>query len=99
MDLAISGRKRRAAVQRLFGLRDVGVLVAAVLIAAFFAAVTPTFLTAYNMFNILRQTAELGIIAMAMTMLIVAGEFDLSVGAIYAVTGVVSGRAGRTSTR
>jgi ribose/xylose/arabinose/galactoside ABC-type transport system permease subunit len=91
MDLAISGRKRWAAVQRLFGLRDVGVLVAAVLIAAFFAAITPTFLTAYNMFNILRQTAELGIIAMAMTMLIVAGEFDLSVGAIYAVTGVVAG--------
>jgi len=49
------------------------------------------FLTPYNLFNILRQTAELGIIAMAMTMLIVAGEFDLSVGAIYAVTGVVTG--------
>ncbi len=91
MDLAIPGRKRWAAVQRIFGLRDVGVLVAAVLIAAFFAAITPTFLTAYNLFNILRQTAELGIIAMAMTMLIVAGEFDLSVGAIYAVTGVVAG--------
>src|SRR5512146_3021132 len=82
---------RWAAVQRMFGLRDVGVLVAAVLIAAFFSAITPTFLTAYNLFNILRQTAELGIIAMAMTMLIVAGEFDLSVGAIYAVTGVVAG--------
>jgi ribose/xylose/arabinose/galactoside ABC-type transport system permease subunit len=49
------------------------------------------FLTPYNIFNILRQTAELGIIAMAMTVLIVAGEFDLSVGAIYAVTGVVTG--------
>jgi ribose/xylose/arabinose/galactoside ABC-type transport system permease subunit len=75
----------------LFGLRDFGVLVAALLVGAFFSALTPVFLTSYNLFNILRQTAELGIIAMAMTMLIVAGEFDLSVGAIYAVTGVVTG--------
>lgn len=83
--------KGRTAMQRLFGLRDFGVLVAALLIGAFFSAITPVFLTPYNLFNILRQTAELGIIAMAMTILIVAGEFDLSVGAIYAVTGVVTG--------
>ncbi len=88
---AVGNPSRWAAVQRAFGLRDVGVLAAAVLIAAFFSALTPMFLTAYNLFNILRQTAELGIIAMAMTMLIVAGEFDLSVGAIYAVAGVVAG--------
>jgi len=84
-------RAKLTAIQRIFGLRDFGVLVAAVLIAAFFSVITPVFLTPYNIFNILRQTAELGIIAMAMTVLIVAGEFDLSVGGIYAVTGVVTG--------
>jgi len=71
--------------------RDLGVIIAAVLIAIFFTITSPVFLTAYNFFNLLRQTAQLGIIAMAMTMLIVSGEFDLSVGAIYAVTGVVAG--------
>ncbi|BDG05408.1 ABC transporter permease [Anaeromyxobacter oryzae] len=91
MDAAARPKKRLGAVARIFGLRDFGVLVAAVLIAAFFSVITPTFLTSYNLFNILRQTAELGIIAMAMTMLIVAGEFDLSVGGIYAVAGVVTG--------
>jgi ribose transport system permease protein len=89
MEIRISRRTR--AIQRLFGLRDIGVLVAALAIMAFFSIITPTFLTAYNIFNVLRQTAELGIIAMAMTILMVAGEFDLSVGAIYAVTGVVAG--------
>ncbi len=79
------------ALRRILGLRDFGVLVAAVLIAAFFSIATPVFLTSYNLFNLLRQTAQLGIISMAMTLLIVAGEFDLSVGAIYAVTGVVAG--------
>jgi ribose/xylose/arabinose/galactoside ABC-type transport system permease subunit len=91
METAVTPRARLGAMQRLFGLRDVGVLAAALLIGAFFSAVTPVFLTSYNIFNVLRQTAELGIIAMAMTILIVAGEFDLSVGAIYAVTGVVTG--------
>jgi ribose/xylose/arabinose/galactoside ABC-type transport system permease subunit len=84
-------KARLTAIQRIFGLRDFGVLVAALLIAAFFSAINPVFLTPYNLFNILRQTAELGIIAMAMTVLIVSGEFDLSVGAIYAVAGVVAG--------
>ena len=84
-------KARLTAIQRIFGLRDFGVLVAAVLIAAFFSVLNPVFLTPYNLFNILRQTAELGIIAMAMTVLIVSGEFDLSVGAIYAVAGVVAG--------
>jgi ribose/xylose/arabinose/galactoside ABC-type transport system permease subunit len=71
--------------------RDIGVVIAAGLIAIFFSITSPVFLTAYNFFNLLRQTAQLGIIAMAMTMLIISGEFDLSVGAIYAVTGVVAG--------
>ena len=79
------------AFRRILAVRDFGVLVAALMIALFFSIATPVFLTSYNLFNLLRQTAQLGIIAMAMTLLIVSGEFDLSVGAIYAVTGVVTG--------
>jgi ribose/xylose/arabinose/galactoside ABC-type transport system permease subunit len=66
-------------------------LVAAIGIGVAFSLLAPGFLSTYNLLNLLRQTAELGIIAMAMTMLIVSGEFDLSVGATYAVTGVVTG--------
>jgi ribose/xylose/arabinose/galactoside ABC-type transport system permease subunit len=72
-------------------LRDLGVLVAAVGIGVAFSLLAPGFLSTYNLLNLLRQTAELGIIAMAMTVLIVSGEFDLSVGATYAVTGVATG--------
>jgi ribose/xylose/arabinose/galactoside ABC-type transport system permease subunit len=89
--MPIEPNAKLTAIQRMFGLRDFGVFVAALIIAAFFSVITPVFLTPYNIFNVLRQTAELGIVAMAMTILIVAGEFDLSVGAIYAVTGVVAG--------
>lgn len=78
-------------LRRISQARDLGVLIAAAAIGVFFATMAPAFLSPYNLFNLLRQTSELGIIAMAMTVLIISGEFDLSVGAIYAVTGVVTG--------
>src|SRR6185437_14537800 len=71
--------------------RDLGILVAAVSVGLLFTLLAPAFLSTYNLFNLLRQTAELGIVAMAMTVLIISGEFDLSVGATYAVAGVVTG--------
>jgi ribose/xylose/arabinose/galactoside ABC-type transport system permease subunit len=89
--MEINSRNTLTTIRRIIAMRDFGVLLAAVLIAAFFSIITPVFLTPYNIFNVLRQTAELGIIAMAMTVLIISGEFDLSVGAIYAVTGIVTG--------
>lgn len=76
---------------RIWRSRDIGVFVAALAVALFFTIFAPRFLTAYNLFNIVRQAAELGIIAMAMTILITSGEFDLSVGALYAVSGIVTG--------
>ena len=81
----------RRAWSRAFLMRDFGIAIVALLIGLGFSLASPVFLSAYNLLNLLRQTAELGIIAMAMTMLIISGEFDLSVGAIYAVTGVVTG--------
>jgi ribose/xylose/arabinose/galactoside ABC-type transport system permease subunit len=76
---------------RISQWRDLGVFVGALAIGIVFAFLAPAFVSAYNLFNLLRQTSELGIVAMAMTILIASGEFDLSVGAIYAVTGVVTG--------
>ena len=81
----------KGAWSRAFLIRDFGIGIVAVLIGLVFSLASPVFLSTYNLLNLLRQTAELGIVAMAMTMLIIAGEFDLSVGAIYAVTGVVTG--------
>jgi ribose transport system permease protein len=51
---------------------------------------TDTFLTAENMVAILRQSALVLIVAVGMTMLLVAGEVDLSVGASLAFVGCVA---------
>ncbi|MFM2280253.1 MAG: hypothetical protein RLZZ444_2484 [Pseudomonadota bacterium] len=47
-----------------------------------------SFLTVQNLINILNQNAPLAIVASAMTLVIICGSFDLSVGAIFAVAGV-----------
>ena len=50
---------------------------------AVFAAINPEFLSILNISNTLTFTVELGLIALAMTLLMTAGEFDLSVGSLF----------------
>ena len=49
-----------------------------------------SFLTGRNLLNILNQNAPLAIMASAMTLVIIVGGFDLSVGAIFAMGSVAS---------
>ncbi len=50
---------------------------------AVFYAINPAFLSVLNISNTLTFTVELGLIALAMTLLMTAGEFDLSVGSLF----------------
>jgi len=54
------------------------------------ALVTPHFLSVENLLNILQNISLQGVIAFGMTMVIVAGEIDLSVSSTVAVSGVVT---------
>jgi ribose transport system permease protein len=62
-----------------------------VLIALVIAAqiIYPGFLAWGNIQNVLSQNAQVGIIAVGMTFVMIAGGFDLSVGAIYAFCAVL----------
>jgi ribose/xylose/arabinose/galactoside ABC-type transport system permease subunit len=51
---------------------------------------SPRFLTPGNLINVVRQTSVNGIIAVGMTLVILSGGIDLSVGSILALTGVVA---------
>ncbi len=50
---------------------------------------SPYFLTATNLSSVIRQTAVINTMALGMTLVIVAGGIDLSVGSILAFAGVV----------
>jgi len=72
-------------------LRRYGTLVAAALIIAGFSVLSPTaFFSIENALNISRQIAFLVIVATAATVVMAAGEFDLSVGALASLGGVVA---------
>ena len=51
------------------------------------ALAAPGFFTAENLLNVLRNISMQGIIALGMTMVIIAGEIDLSVGSAVAFAG------------
>ena len=44
---------------------------------------SPAFLSLGNVSNFLAFTPELGMIALGMTLLMISGEFDLSVGSVF----------------
>lgn len=75
-------------------VEKIGILIALTAIVAFFAFFPRTgsvFLTTGNIMNILRQASTNLLIALAMTLVIILGGIDLSVGSIVALTGVVTG--------
>ena len=68
-----------------------GVLLALIVMCAFLALATESFLTTTNLLNVGRQVSLLGIMAVGMTFVLVAGEIDLSVGSTYALAGLGTG--------
>jgi simple sugar transport system permease protein len=76
-------------VQRLIAKPELGPLVLLILEIAVFWAINPDFLSPQNISNILAFTVELGLIALAMTLLMTSGEFDLSVGSVFGFSAVL----------
>lgn len=72
-----------AAVQRLLSRPEFGPFALLVVMIFVFWQLNPAFLSPRNIGNMLAFTVELGLIALAMTLLMTAGEFDLSVGSLF----------------
>jgi simple sugar transport system permease protein len=70
-------------IKRLVARSEFGPLVLLVIMVLVFWQINPAFLSARNIGNMLAFTVELGLIALAMTLLMTAGEFDLSVGSLF----------------
>lgn len=72
-------------------LRRFASLFGMIAIIAFFALSLPdTFLTARNLLNISQQVSMLTVVAVTMTVVMAMGDFDLSVGAMASLSGVVA---------
>lgn len=71
--------------------RETGVLLALIVLCVILALSNPNFLTVRNLLNVGRQVSLLGIMAIGMTFVLITREVDLSVGSIYAVSGLATG--------
>lgn len=76
-------------VKRLIAAPEFGPLVLLALELLVFWSINPDFLSLQNISNTLAFTVELGLIALAMTLLMTSGEFDLSVGSVFGFSAVV----------
>lgn len=72
-------------------IRRYGTLIGFVAILVFFSVMLPgTFPTARNWLNITQQTSMLMVVAAGMTVVMVMGDFDLSVGSAASLAGIVA---------
>lgn len=74
---------------RKLSLEGYGSLLALVVLFVLSAVLSPHFLQAQNLLNILRQISYTGIIGLGMTFVIIAGGIDLSVGSMAAFAGAL----------
>lgn len=79
-------------IRRLFQMREMGVLLALVVLLIAMAFLSPYFWKTQNIFNVLRGMSTIGIMAIGMTMVIVTAGIDLSVGSILAASAMMTAR-------
>lgn len=78
----------RQGLARLNWQESLGLLAIYALLIIALSLMSPYFLSLNNFLNILVAVSTIGLIAVGMTLVIVAGGIDLSVGSIVALTGV-----------
>jgi simple sugar transport system permease protein len=78
-------------VSRLFNRPEFGAAAGAILVVIFFALVAGSsgLFSAKGIVNFLEVSAQLGILAAAVALLMIAGEFDLSIGSMIGFAGVI----------
>ena len=81
---------RPAMVDRLVARPEIGALLGALLVFVFFSLITDQFLSPLGAATWLDDSATLGIVAVAVAMLMIGGEFDLSAGVLTASSALVT---------
>jgi len=86
----IEGRTHRGPIAWIVSRQVFWVLLAAILACIALSLLTTTFATPQNLYNVTRNFAFVGIIAVGMTAVIITGGIDLSVGSTVLVSAIVT---------
>lgn len=91
MRTPVPAKAKQSARARMLTIgRDFGIVGALLVLFVVLSIASPAFLTPFNLSNLLDGLAPMGILAIGMTLVIIAGGFDLSIGAIFAVGAIVA---------
>jgi ribose transport system permease protein len=82
--------KRASGLRRIFAFKEAGILAIFIISCIILSVASPYFLTVSNLMTVIRQFSMTAIISVGMTMVIITGGIDLSVGSIVALAGCVS---------
>ncbi|NTJ61695.1 ABC transporter permease [Agrobacterium rhizogenes] len=89
-DIITGATARPSKLFSSFSIRDAGTLIGLILIVAVFATLVPGFISERNLINILQQSSINACLALGMTLVIISGGIDLSVGPTGAIAAVIS---------
>jgi simple sugar transport system permease protein len=87
-DERLAGSQR---ITRILRRPEVGAAAAAIAIFIFFSAITDSFLSPGGASTWILTSSTIGIMAVAVSLLMIGGEFDLSAGAMIGTTGLTTG--------
>ena len=87
----IAQKKEKGPLREMVRSQPFWVTVALALICVVMSQVSDVFFTEDNFFNVTRNFAFIGIIAIGMTAVIITGGIDLSVGSVVGLSGIVTG--------
>jgi ribose transport system permease protein len=87
----ITGLRERGPLQRLLGSQAFWVTVALIVISIGMSLISEAFTRYENVFNITRNFAFIGIMALGQTCVIITAGIDLSVGSVMGLVGIVTG--------
>jgi rhamnose transport system permease protein len=73
------------------GHREISVALAILLLGLFLAAVTPGYFARDNLIDVFLANLPVLMVALGMTLVIILGHIDISVGSIFAICGVAAG--------
>src|ERR1700745_1823680 len=85
-----SPKAQHSTWSRMLAMREAGTLVALVLMVLVIATAIPQFRQWENIVNITRNFSFVGIVALGMTLVILTGGIDLSVGSVWGMTAVLT---------
>lgn len=81
---------RRSPVRRLLGRPELGALLGAVAVFAFFSVAADAFLQASSFSTVLYASSTFGIMAVGVSLLMIGGEFDLSAGVLVTTSALIA---------